>query len=1440
MIIDYSILSSQNNMTLSHLFHISDIHIRNGDFHMCRYEEYEYVFDNLFKSIKDNIHSMNISSDKCLIILTGDIFHNKTVIGSYGLNLYKKLIKGLTNIARTVVFHGNHDRYQSDALQPSLVSCTMEIDNLILLDKTSSFVVDNVGFSYVSIDDTLDTANTRGRITFLPPFPKITEQTKHKVALFHGTFAKVKQYNGTEVNETDNPYPFEWINQNQLFDFALFGDIHLRQCGFYGETLWGYSGSLIQQNFGEDPVNHGYMIWDLDNRKVSKINVYNSRGLINLKSVDNEINIKIRGYFIPFAEYIEKNITFFPKHIDIKLHSEINIEELFSTLAHYGITCNITNAKYTIDENEGVQTPLGQSERLDIDVTVDKSSMLAYFQRFLSQEKQTMLGNILRSYDTLLFNLSRYPEELHDECKRKNKDISQLINACMQADDIQPFTHRFVVKYLEWKNIYCYEDVNWIDFTNASHNTFLVAGNNGTGKSAIYDVLTLAIWGDITTSKQNTLSAGIINYKHKTAYALVELEMNGIIYRVYRTFTINEGRNRINKNHNTLYKYTEDKLEVLKKENACNEEVLKLFGSMNDFLTTSMITQNVDFDILKMDYKSCLAVIDKTADIDFIYHLYNLFKGCSNKYKDFKKVIESKKEVYQRLMLAHNNLLSADEINKHNELIVALTSQKTALQTENNSIAVDISSPKTKTILKTDYNKLIKGLGELSIKSDEEYNKAQKLFNELMVVFKGYTEKQGRELLKQYDPNIPHINAMPEKPCDYSIIETEQKELAKYKIPTKPTKDTDLQSLKDALKIATDKIKSLNDRKPVTVSKPKYDINNCNNKIKGVFTDHQEPHAVLNDYCSKNNKSVIKNNNKINVSYNAYLDKLSQLDNAKETILKYKTELSTLDTIFKQLHIKQQALVSKPKPDYIIQLKDSQSVKIELDKYDIHALEKQIADDEAVLNDYYSELEKINNLEKQLQAYESELAVFNTSQEYKYNKRCKICMQRPWVSRLQELEIIIKGLKIQIKEDYDELYDDTDYDYMNIHIQNETNKTEYQLCTIYNAWYNYYVYKEAYDGHVCEINDLIKTKEQLQASLKLTEASLADAEAYTAVFNTTAFELFELYNDIQAYNLYSSWKIEYDALYQHKNTLESDINNLEAHTVYESTVKPRLLRLQELQDKYNAWYDADLNYKKQKAYELHNIKHDIDAYSKYIEYSEQQALQPLIKRKIEIADLIADIDKQLGEYNDIITKNVSNVQRHVADTNNFNLLTEALTSIDSVIELIEAIIATFKDYRKELYDTHILRKVVNKANHYIKSLCHTSTKMFEIDYLISEVKDVIHINWLIRNMTDDNNKQTIAIQQASGFQQFAISMALRMSLFSNKRCQQLFIDEGFTACDKLNLSIVPDFLKALLKSFHSIVIVSHIDIIQDTVDHTAQIKYNENTKASTIRYGDRR
>jgi DNA repair exonuclease SbcCD ATPase subunit len=78
-----------------------------------------------------------------------------------------------------------------------------------------------------------------------------------------------------------------------------------------------------------------------------------------------------------------------------------------------------------------------------------------------------------------------------------------------------------------------------------------------------------------------------------------------------------------------------------------------------------------------------------------------------------------------------------------------------------------------------------------------------------------------------------------------------------------------------------------------------------------------------------------------------------------------------------------------------------------------------------------------------------------------------------------------------------------------------------------------------------------------------------------------------------------------------------------------------------------------------------------------------------------------------------------------------------------------------------------------------------------------------------------------------------------MSLYFNNYdvlCNQLYIDEGFINFDKNNLSMVPSFLKSLLQYFNTIIILSHIDIIQDSVDEKAEICFNNMNGISSIIY----
>ena len=49
------------------------------------------------------------------------------------------------------------------------------------------------------------------------------------------------------------------------YDFSLLGDIHKRQFLNEEKTI-AYSGSTIQQNFGEDSEK-GFLVWDIKDKK---------------------------------------------------------------------------------------------------------------------------------------------------------------------------------------------------------------------------------------------------------------------------------------------------------------------------------------------------------------------------------------------------------------------------------------------------------------------------------------------------------------------------------------------------------------------------------------------------------------------------------------------------------------------------------------------------------------------------------------------------------------------------------------------------------------------------------------------------------------------------------------------------------------------------------------------------------------------------------------------------------------------------------------------------------------------------------------------------------------------------------------------------------------------------------------------------------------------
>ena len=213
-------------MAFTHIIHLADIHVRNGDTIKSRFNEYLTVFERLYQDLSS---FQPIIDKNTLVIIAGDLFHDKLKIESCGLHLINYVLQRLGSLAPVIIIRGNHDYRQEYPSEPDLIQSLLvnPIPNVTYLNNTDHFIIKNIGFGLVSIQDALLAGSTSGINPELPSFPDPSyfdnQKVDHKIALFHGTINKTKLENGTTAN---NFYPKDWF---KCYDAVILGDVHLQQ-----------------------------------------------------------------------------------------------------------------------------------------------------------------------------------------------------------------------------------------------------------------------------------------------------------------------------------------------------------------------------------------------------------------------------------------------------------------------------------------------------------------------------------------------------------------------------------------------------------------------------------------------------------------------------------------------------------------------------------------------------------------------------------------------------------------------------------------------------------------------------------------------------------------------------------------------------------------------------------------------------------------------------------------------------------------------------------------------------------------------------------------------------------------------------------------------------------------------------------------------------------
>jgi hypothetical protein len=176
-------------------------------------------------------------------------------------------------------------------------------------------------------------------------------------------------------------------------------------------------------------------------------------------------------------------------------------------------------------------------------------------------------------------------------------------------------------------------------------------------------------------------------------------------------------------------------------------------------------------------------------------------------------------------------------------------------------------------------------------------------------------------------------------------------------------------------------------------------------------------------------------------------------------------------------------------------------------------------------------------------------------------------------------------------------------------------------------------------------------------------------------------------------------------------------------------------------------------------------------------------------------------------------------------------LAELLTEIKEDSVLLGYLCEAFKGYKEWLYKEHIGRLIQRKVNDVLELICDDRPLYLEYEWL----DKIDTLSWFIR----DGASRPV-IEKASGFQRFIVGIAMRVAInqigLNRVRFSELFIDEGFTACDVDNLEKVPDFLRGMLRFYDNIYLATHLEDLKVCADKLIDIKRCEGL--SQIQYCD--
>jgi DNA repair exonuclease SbcCD ATPase subunit len=292
------------------------------------------------------------------------------------------------------------------------------------------------------------------------------------------------------------------------------------------------------------------------------------------------------------------------------------------------------------------------TERIDISDTIKKIDT-EDLRNIQTQEK--LLREYLKDFN---------PKE---EVLQKVFEINKKYNTTAEENEEVSRNIRWSLKSIKWDNLFNYGTNNKVNFEKLE-GVVGIFGKNFSGKSSIIDSLLWAIQN--STSKNVRKNVNIINQNQQSAKSEVQISIDDKLYIIERTaekylkklageetleaktdvsFSVCDANEQ-----EDCITYEKGNLNGLDR-NETDKNVRKLFGTLEDFLFTSMASQMGSLDFINEGSTRRKEILGKFLDLELFAKKYKLSNNDATELKSALKRLESKdfdKEIAETLIRA--------------------------------------------------------------------------------------------------------------------------------------------------------------------------------------------------------------------------------------------------------------------------------------------------------------------------------------------------------------------------------------------------------------------------------------------------------------------------------------------------------------------------------------------------------------------------------------------------------------------------------------------------------------------------------------------------------------------------------------------------------------------------------------------------------------------